>query len=216
MQGLAQQTAAIFDKIATLDCIRPYVLVGGTALSLQLGTRVSEDLDFQQWKLHKSDKLEVDWVAIEKELKTVGQITNRDIWDFNHVEFLLSGVKISFYIFPDRKPEKMTSINIQGNLQVADIRSIGAMKMEVLLRRNTFRDYYDIYSILKSGVNLRETVEIALKYSGHLLSTKNLLAILSDCSHFSADKEFAKLQPIYDVTPKEIETFIKREISSNF
>lgn len=37
-----------------------------------------------------------------------------------------------------------------NNLKIADIKSIGAMKMEVMLRRSNFRDYYDIYSILKS------------------------------------------------------------------
>jgi hypothetical protein len=216
MQGLAPQTTAIFDKIAELNCIRSYVLVGGTALSLQLGARMSEDLDFLQWKFHKADKTEVDWVAIEKELKTIGQVQVRDIWDFNHVEFLVSGVKISFYIFPNRPPEKLLPIALKGNLQIADIKSIAVMKMEVLLRRNTFRDYYDIYSILKSGVNLREIIDIALKYSGHLLSTKNLLAMLSDCSHFVVDKTFTELQPIYHASPKEMETFIKNCISETY
>jgi hypothetical protein len=56
-------------------------------------------------------------------------------------------------------------------------------------------------------------VDIALKYSGHLLSTKNLLAILTDCSHFAVDKKFAELQPIYNVSPKEIEDFIKECVS---
>ena len=45
-KGLAPQTQKIFDAITQLDCIKPFVLVGGTALSLQLGTRQSEDLDF--------------------------------------------------------------------------------------------------------------------------------------------------------------------------
>lgn len=43
MKGLAPKTEAIFEKISKLDCLRPYTLVGGTALSLQLGTRLSED-----------------------------------------------------------------------------------------------------------------------------------------------------------------------------
>ena len=50
MRGLAPQTSKIFDRITQLECIKPYVLVGGTALSLQLGTRQSEDLDFMRWK----------------------------------------------------------------------------------------------------------------------------------------------------------------------
>ena len=31
MKGLAPQTSAIFDSISKMDCIKPFVLVGGTA-----------------------------------------------------------------------------------------------------------------------------------------------------------------------------------------
>lgn len=90
------------------------------------------------------------------------------------------------------------------------------MKMAVLLRRSTFRDYYDIYSILKSGADLREMATVALKYSGHLITTKNLLAMLTDCSRFVVDKKFAELQPRYNVSPKEIEQFIKSRVSNHY
>ena len=38
MKGLAPHTQRIFEAVAALECIRPYVLVGGTALSLQIDT----------------------------------------------------------------------------------------------------------------------------------------------------------------------------------
>ncbi len=47
--GLALQKTLIFDAISKLEFIKPYVLVGGTALSLQLGTRQSEDLDYNSY-----------------------------------------------------------------------------------------------------------------------------------------------------------------------
>ena len=50
MTGLAPHTGKIIDAVAQLECIRPYWLVGGTALSLQLHTRQIEDLDFQKWR----------------------------------------------------------------------------------------------------------------------------------------------------------------------
>ena len=50
MLGLAPHTASVIEAVSQLDCIRPYWLVGGTALSLQLQTRQSEDLDFQKWR----------------------------------------------------------------------------------------------------------------------------------------------------------------------
>ena len=50
MNGLAPHTLRIFEAVASLDCIKPYLLVGGTALSLQINTRQSEDLDFKNKK----------------------------------------------------------------------------------------------------------------------------------------------------------------------
>ena len=38
-KGLAPQTSELFDAVTRLDCIKPFVLVGGTALSLQLNAR---------------------------------------------------------------------------------------------------------------------------------------------------------------------------------
>ena len=72
MNGLAPHTAAIIEAISKLECIKPYVLVGGTALSLQLGTRLSEDLDFMSWRKTKNEKREVDWPFIKKELSKIG------------------------------------------------------------------------------------------------------------------------------------------------
>ena len=215
MTALAPHTTKIFDKITSLECIKPYLLVGGTALSLQINTRLSEDLDFMSWKSQKSEKQEVDWVAIEKELANIGTMDARDIWDFDHVEFIISGVKISFYastkFSPITKP-----IHTKDNLWLADIEAIGAMKMEVMLRRSNFRDYYDIYSILQSGIDIRKLIDKALNYSEHILSTKNLLAMLTDSSRFQIDSGFELLKPRYKVTPLEIEAYLKKCIKAQF
>ena len=58
MIGLAPQTSEVFERITRLECIKPFVLVGGTALSLQLDKRQSEDLDFMCWKKNAKDKAE--------------------------------------------------------------------------------------------------------------------------------------------------------------
>nr|WP_018338184.1 nucleotidyl transferase AbiEii/AbiGii toxin family protein [Butyricimonas synergistica] len=60
MKGLAPRTGEIFESVSRLECIKPYILVGGTALSLQIGTRQSEDLDFMRWRtFFVSPKIEV-------------------------------------------------------------------------------------------------------------------------------------------------------------
>lgn len=208
MKGLAPHTRQVFEAVSKLDCIKPYLLVGGTALSLQMGTRQSEDLDFMKWRTSKTEKMEVAWYQIEKELATIGNTQHKDILDIDHVEYLVSGVKFSFYACPKYSPVSMP-VEYLNNLRLADVKSIGAMKMEVMLRRSNFRDYYDIYSILKSGVPINDLVSLALTYSGHKLKSKNLLAMLTNGSRFARDSHFEQLAPTYAVTAQEIEDYIK-------
>ncbi len=211
MKGLAPHTQSVFESVSKLECLKPYLLVGGTALSLQIATRQSEDLDFMKWRTCKTEKMEVAWFQIEKELATVGEIQHKDILDIDHVEFLVSGVKFSFYACPKYSPVN-NPVNYLNNIRLADVRSIGAMKMEVMLRRSNFRDYYDIFSILKSGMSINDLITLALSYSGHKLKSKNLLAMLTNSNRFTRDAGFDQLQPVYSVTAQEIEEFIKSSL----
>lgn len=213
MKGLAPHTQRVFEAVAALECIKPYILVGGTALSLQIGTRQSEDLDFMKWCAAKDERPEVDWSHIEKELSTIGEVQSRNLLDIDHVEFILEGVKLSFYSSPKYSPVE-TSVPCLHNLRLADIKSIGAMKMEVMMRRCNFRDYYDIYSILKVGIPIREMITLALDYSGHRLKSKNLLAMLTNGSRFMRDAHFEQLSPVYQVTTDDIEKYIKDCLSA--
>ena len=214
MKGLAPHTKRIFESVATLECIKPYILVGGTALSIQICTRQSEDLDFMKWRTSKNESPEVDWFHIEKELGTIGEIQSRNLLDMDHVEFVLEGVKLSFYSSPKYSPVK-APIPYLHNIRLADIRSIGAMKMEVMMRRSNFRDYYDIYSILKTGISIWEMIAIAQDYSGHRLKTKNILAILTNGARFKRDELFNQLSPVYQETAADIECYIKDCLSQS-
>jgi hypothetical protein len=215
MIALTPHTNKLFDKVSQLECIKSYILVGGTALALQIHNRLSEDLDFMSWKSSKFQKQEVDWVTIEQELSAIGKIDAREIWDFDHVEFIVSGVKISFYATTKFSPIT-APVHLKNNLHLADIKAIAAMKMEVLLRRSNYRDYYDIYSILKQGINFKEVVNLALNYSGHILSTKNLFSMLTDSSRFHIDSDFELFEPVYKIAPIEIETYLKQCIINQF
>lgn len=213
-QALTPNTEKIFEKISKMESIKPFLLVGGTALSLQINHRKSEDLDFMKWRTSKNEKMEVDWFAIEKELNEIGKITSKNLLDIYLVDFVVDGVKLSFYATEKYSPV-VDIIDFQNNIKLADIKSIMAMKMEVLTRRNVFRDYYDIYAMLKKGINIHESIGLATKYSGHRLKTKNLISILTNSLRFKIDSDFKNLDPIYNVTPMEIELYIKERLKNN-
>lgn len=207
--GLAPHTGAIIEQISLLECIKPFVLVGGTALSIQLHNRLSEDLDFQRWKQGKDDTLDVGWPNIQKQLATVGEIQSVDVAGFDQVTFVVSGVKISFYAAPRKRIPAMQEIPYMNNIRLADVSSIGVMKMEAMMRRSKFRDYYDIYSILRSGVDIHQLIPAALEHSGHKLKTKGLMMMLTNGDLFRKDEQFETLQPVYDVSSTDIQEYIK-------
>ena len=208
-QSLAPHTGRLIESVSRLDCIKPFVLVGGTALSIQLETRQSEDLDFMRWQQGKSDTLDIGWPAIQRELETVGKIEDVQVAGFDQVLFIVDGVKISFYAAPRKRIPSMQEVPYLNNIRLADVESIGVMKMEAMMRRSKFRDYYDIYSILKSGTDIHKLIPMALEHSGHRLKTKGLMAMLTNGDLFRKDEQFAQLQPVYDVTARDIEDYIK-------
>ena len=208
-QSLAPHTGRLIESVSRLDCIKPFVLVGGTALSIQLKTRQSEDLDFMRWQQGKSDTLDIGWPAIQRELETVGKIEDVQVAGFDQVLFIVDGVKISFYAAPRKRVPSLQEVPYLNNIRLADVESIGVMKMEAMMRRSKFRDYYDIYSILKSGTDIHKLIPMALEHSGHRLKTKGLMAMLTNGDLFRKDEQFAQLQPVYAVTARDIEDYIK-------
>lgn len=81
-----------------------------------------------------------------------------------------------------------------------------------MLRRSKFRDYYDIYSILKEGVDIQKMIDAALEHSDHKLRTRGLLAMLTNGSRFIKDKSFEELQAVYDVSANDIQEYIKQKL----
>lgn len=210
-QGLTTNIEAIIELVSLLECIKPYILCGGTALAIQIGHRKSEDLDFMMWRKSKTEKPEVNWNAIERELKEkIGEIENFNMLGFDQVEFVVKGVKFSFFVSDNLSPVT-APIDYIGNIRLADIESIMAMKIEVMLRRMKFRDYYDIYCILQEGYSIHKGIEKALKLSRHRLSSKNIIVMLLG-GQFFPDDNFVTFEPKYDVTKEQIRDYIMRKL----
>ena len=213
MKGLSQQTEEIFEQISTLECVKNYTLIGGTALALQLGHRLSEDLDFCKWRKSKNDFIRVDeWNQIASELASIGKV-EVNILDDNHIDFKVNNVKITFYADNEfKEPKGLVKQPFLNNIKIADVKSIGIMKVAMLLHRNSHKDYYDIYSILQSGVSLKDIVYGAADYTEHRLKTKNITAMLVDLERVRIDNRFQEFNPVYDVDLNILEKGISEKI----
>ena len=99
--------------------------------------------------------------------------------------------------------------------QTSDLKTIGALKMEAILCRANFQDYYDLYSVLKSGVDIHELVALVLERSDHKLKKKNLFAMITNGEAFAKDKQYKTSSHVYDVTPYDIQEYIKQKLLEN-
>ena len=165
-----------------------------------------------KWLAKRNEKPEVDWPSIKKELESIGSIKDYEVGGFDYVSFNFEGVKLSFYAAPRKEVPSMKRIPYLNNLHLADIESIGAMKMEAMLRRSKFRDYYDIYSILKEGGDINKMIAAAVEHSDHKLRTRGLLNMLTTGKYFIKEKGFEELNPVYDISPNEIQEYIKAKL----
>lgn len=131
MKGLTKKTEKIFEAVSLLDCIKDYTLIGGTAISLQIGKRLSEDLDFCRWSTNlKKDKPTVDWPQIKKELETIGKIDKLDVLGFDQVNFVVNNIKISFFTKQENLSPVKNLVPVLNNVKAADLDSLGSMKVE--------------------------------------------------------------------------------------
>ena len=217
MQGLKEKTEKIFEEISKLSCIKDYTLIGGTAISLQIGKRLSEDLDFCKWSTNlRKDKPTVDWPQIQKQLETIGKVNKVNVLGFDQVDFVINDVKITFLTLPKRLSPVDNLVPIINNIKAADLASLGVMKVELSLSRSEWRDYYDIYSLLREGQSLKVMIDGASKYSNHVLKTRDALIFLSNGSNYKKGKDFNLLKPFYDVDSKTIEELVKSKITKEY
>lgn len=129
-----------------------FYLAGGTGLAIQLKHRISLDLDF--FTLRPSERLDLNFISstLEKavprnELSLVTSQIDQSVWT-------IGTTKVSFVAYPfSLLDEPLDGSLISGSsagLRVAAVRDIACMKAYALGRRAAFRDYVDLYFILRS------------------------------------------------------------------
>ena len=149
MKKLYWNTVAPILKEVLQDCIdepifKPFRLVGGTALSLQLGHRMSVDIDLFTDATYKS----IDFKAIREflELKYPFCVSrNLDNVAFG-TNFTVgysqtNCVKIDMY-YTDEFIEEAIIIE---NIRMATTNEIIAMKLDVVLRGGRKKDFWDLH-----------------------------------------------------------------------
>jgi predicted nucleotidyltransferase component of viral defense system len=138
--------------------ISDFYLAGGTALALQIGHRVSTDLD---WFSTNCDLLVPEREAIRRGLDASGQFVVASEQD-GMLFTRLFDADVSF--IHQHHPLLEPTVMYRG-IQLASPTDIGLMKLAAVNSRGTRRDFVDLYS-LREIVTLDRLLELALiKYA---------------------------------------------------
>jgi predicted nucleotidyltransferase component of viral defense system len=138
---------AILAEVMTEPLFDPFRLVGGTALSLQLGHRISVDIDLFTDTPYGS----IDFDIIDSYFRqhypyvsdpTVGPVAFGRSYFVG--EDFQQAVKVDIYYTDPfiRKPI------LEGNLRMASLEEIIAMKINVISRGGRKKDFWDIHELL--------------------------------------------------------------------
>ena len=151
----------ILEEIIKEDIFKPFRLVGGTSLSLQIGHRISVDIDL----FTDAEYGSIDYVAIKDFLKNkYHYCSSRNLDNVSFGTYFEVGnskddfVKIDLY-YTD---EFIENPIIVETIRMATANEIIAMKLDVILRGGRKKDFWDLHYYLDK-MSLDEMISLFKK-----------------------------------------------------
>jgi hypothetical protein len=172
-----------------------FYLVGGTAIALHIGHRRSIDFDlFTPSRLNKARV----WQKLSKiSVKKIAE-------DVDQLHIYINGVKVTFFNYPYPVAHP---VQFEHLITLPSLLSLAAMKAFALGRRAKWKDYVDLYFLLKDFFSIKEIAMEAEQLFGQLFSEKlfrEQLAFHKDIN-YSEEVEFMEGFEADDAT---IKTFL--------
>ena len=158
---LTQKQMTLAERL--LPEMENFYLAGGTALALQIGHRRSLDFDLASSKLISSFDLERKLINVGFRIQKVFTVTSDEF------SVLITGTRVTFFSFPFTVQHEITWQ--RGHITLPEIIELGAMKAYALGRRSKWKDYVDLYFLLKFKLSIEELIEKAKDiFSSHFNS----------------------------------------------
>ena len=145
----------LLEELMNFKPLKEYALVGGTALSLQLGHRKSEDLDLFVLKKFDKAKMQVELKKAFKDRIDIHSTVKNPLGVFSHID----GVKIDIVNHPYPLINK---ILIEEDIRMWSLLDIAAAKVYAISIRATKKDFWDIDRLLDI-FNVEEIAEAYYK-----------------------------------------------------
>jgi hypothetical protein len=193
---LTKEQIELIPLIKQFKC--DYYLVGGTAIALQIGHRRSVDFDlFTKENLKRKQ--------IKKIIEASGYTTTDVLYEAaEQVHIIINSVKITFFQFPhELKPD----IDFDDVIKMPSLLHLAAMKAYALGGRAKWKDYVDLFFIIKyHNIPLNEIVFKAKELFNNFFNDKlfrEQLAYFEDID-YSEDVEYISKE----ISKEEVKSFL--------
>lgn len=202
-ETVSPQLLGLLEVVAPMASAMGAVLAGGTALALQLGHRVSRDLDF-----FLPDELESE--GILSGLRWAYDIVEVIDEKRDTLSMIVDGVKLSFFRY--EYPFVSTTSLFRG-VTVAGPLDIASMKLLAIIQRGCKRDFIDLYFILQDTPFHRVCANLNEKFGNDRVNP----LVLGKALVYFSDAD-AEPEPLYiegmAVEWEDVKHFFRRHVKA--
>jgi hypothetical protein len=194
---------ALLPLLATFK--REYYLVGGTAIALHIGHRLSIDFDlFKNGTVHPKKIL----TKFNEKKEVASVVLNRD----GQLNLLCRNVTFTFFDFEYEIPHP---VSVEKSITIPTLLDLAAMKAFALGRRSKWKDYVDLFFILKDHYNLGQISSQATLRFGDLFSEKLFRGQLNYFQGISFEEQ-VDYMPNFNVSEEEVKQFLTEAALTGF
>ena len=202
-------------QLMTEEELQPFRLVGGTALSLQCGHRMSIDIDlFTDHKYGSVDFNQIDRLIAKRfEIAQMSESGNQSMGKSYYVGSEENNlVKLDLYYTDTFIYQELN----RERIRMATKEEIAAMKLEVIGRGGRKKDFWDIHELLDS-MSIHDMLSYYEKRYPYGQTKENLIQNLTKFD--SADDDFdpeCLRQKHWELIKLDLEELIAQEFPSMF
>lgn len=194
-QTVYPETLGVIKKLMQDTQLNQFYLVGGTALALQIGHRISVDID-----LFTNEPF--DSVILSAHLKeNYGFVENLDRGYF--LQGSINGIKVDLLKYPYKPAQGLLMLE---SIRMVDKADIASMKLSAITNRGRKRDFIDLFFLL----NFYSLKQIITFYTQKFNSETFML--LQSLVYFDDADGDIDLNMIIDVDWKNVKYKIKKEV----
>jgi hypothetical protein len=187
------------------DFSKDYVLVGGTAIALYLGHRRS--IDFDLFTSKKIKRKSIKNYLIDKKYPVDQLIYEEE----DQIHFIVNGIKITFFRYPFGIEGRT---DFDGIIGIPELSVLAAMKAYALGGRGKWKDYVDLYFLMRNNFPLKSIIEKAEELFGATFNGKLFKEQLSYFEDINYEEEVIYLDK--PIEKEEIKRFLIEAATQEF